>query len=64
MRSYVTLPISAMPLAVVAVDIDMSSNPLILSTDAYQLGKFILDGRRDNVNTDYIWAHWIAICNK
>nr|DAI71014.1 MAG TPA: hypothetical protein [Caudoviricetes sp.] len=53
-----------MPLAVVAVDIDMSSNPLILSTDAYQLGKFILDGRRDNVNTDYIWAHWIAICNK
>ena len=63
MRSYVTLPISAMPLEVVAVDIDMASNPLVLSTNEYQLGKFLLDGKRIDMSTGPLWAHWIAICH-
>lgn len=62
MRSYVPLPISAMPLAVVAIDINMASNPLVLSTYEYQLGKFMLDGNRIDETTGPLWGHWIAIC--
>ena len=58
--SYITLPISGTPFAVVANDTNMLHDPLILTTDAYELGKFMIDGRRINRN-DNIWAHWIAV---
>lgn len=59
-KSYITLPISATPFAVVANDTNMEHDPLILTTDVYELGKFMIDGRRIDRN-DSIWAHWIAI---
>lgn len=60
-KSYITLPISATPFAVVANDTNMLHDPLILTTDVYELGKFMMDGRRID-RYDNIWAHWIAIC--
>ena len=60
-NSYVTLPISATPLAVLANDINMDHEPLILATFYYENGKFMIDGRRVT-NTNNIWGHWIAIC--
>ena len=59
--SYVTLPITATPIAVVANDVNMKHDPLILATYYYESGKFMVDGRRINA-TDNIWGHWIAIC--
>ena len=61
-RSYVQLPISATPLVVVATDMNMASNPLALSTGGYQLGSFMLDGRRLSADTGWLWARWSAIC--
>lgn len=63
-RSYVQLPISATPLVVVATDINLTSNPLALSTGVYQLGSFMLDGRRLSADDGQLWARWIAICSK
>lgn len=60
-NSYVVLPISSTPLAVLANDINMNHEPLILATDYYQNGKFMIDGRRIS-NIGNIWGHWIAIC--
>lgn len=60
-NSYVTLPISSTPLAVLANDINMKHEPLILATYYYENGKFMIDGRRV-ANNDNIWGHWIAIC--
>jgi hypothetical protein len=60
-NSYITLPISSTPLAVLANDINMKHEPLILATYYYENGKFMIDGRRI-ANIDNIWGHWIAIC--
>lgn len=60
-NSYVTLPVSSTPVAVIANDINMKHDPLILATYYYENGQFMIDGRRIN-NTDDIWGHWIAIC--
>lgn len=65
-NSYVTLPISATPLAVVANDIDPNKSPLILTTSNYQNGRFMIDGlrvRTGNITEiTNIWGKWIAIC--
>lgn len=59
--SDITLPLSANPFVVVANDMNMNQDPLILATDGYGLGKFKIDGRRVN-RTDTLWGRWIAIC--
>lgn len=65
-RSYVILPISALPLAVVANDMNAEEYVLILSTSNYQNGKFMIDGVRVSTNSQVqvtnIWGQWIAIC--
>lgn len=60
-HSYVTLPISSTPVAVLANDVNMQQDPLILATYYYENGKFMIDGRRIE-NIGNIWGHWIAIC--
>lgn len=60
--SDIILPLSAKPFVVVANDMNMNQDPLILATDRYELGKFKIDGRRVN-RTDALWGHWIAICS-
>lgn len=61
-KSYITLPVTETPIAVVANDIDTAHNPLILSTANYESGKFMLDGQRADGTLGPLWAHWIAIC--
>lgn len=62
-RTYITLPISATPLEVVANDMNIDGNPLILATANYELGKFMIGGRRISGDIDkYVWAYWVAIC--
>lgn len=65
-RSYVILPISALPLAVVANDMNTEETVLILTTSNYQNGKFMFDGVRVSANSQVqvtnLWGHWIAIC--
>lgn len=60
--SDIILPLSAKPFVVVANDMNMKQDQLILATDRYELGKFKIDGRRVN-RTDALWGHWIAICS-
>lgn len=60
--SDIILPLSAKPFVVVANDMNMNQDPLILATDRYELGKFKIDGRRVN-RTDALWGRWIAICS-
>lgn len=66
MRSYVILPISALPLAVVANDMNAEESILILTTSNYQNGKFMIDGVRVSTNSQVqvttLWGQWIAIC--
>ena len=65
-RSYVILPISALPLAVVANDMNAEETVLILTTSNYQNGKFMIDGVRVSANYQVqvtnLWGQWIAIC--
>lgn len=65
-RSYVILPISALPLAVVANDMNAEETVLILTTSNYQNGKFMIDGVRVSANSQVqvsnLWGQWIAIC--
>ena len=61
-NSYITLPISATPFAVVANDIASNQDPIVLSTYNYQNGKFMINGRRITVVDSVLWAYWIAIC--
>lgn len=65
-KSYVILPISASPFAVVANDMNADESPLILTTSNYQNGKFMLDGVRitddRQIQVSNLWAQWIAIC--
>ena len=65
-KSYVILPISALPFAVVVNDVNAEECPLILTTSNYQNGKFMLDGVRvpydGKVQVTNLWGNWIAIC--
>ena len=65
-KSYVILPISALPFAVVVNDVNAEECPLILTTSNYQNGKFMLDGVRvpydGKVQVTNLWGKWIAIC--
>lgn len=61
-NSYITLPISATPFAVVANDIASGGDVLVLSTYKYQNGKFAIFGKRTTSVDTVLWAHWIAIC--
>lgn len=59
----IALPLSATPIAVVATDVDIANNPLVLSTAAYAKSSFCLYGERLSPNSDSrLWCHWIAIC--
>lgn len=40
-NSYVTLPVSSTPVAVIANDINMKHDPLILATYYYENGQFM-----------------------
>ena len=65
-KSYVILPISALPFTVVVNDLNEEERPLILTTSKYQNGKFMIDGVRvpydGKVQVTNLWGHWIAIC--
>ena len=61
-NSYITLPISATPFAVVANDVATSGDVLVLATNFYQNGKFEIFGKRTQSVETVLWACWIAIC--
>ena len=61
-QSYVTMPLSALPMTVVANDITMQGDPLVLSTWEYKKGAFMIDGKRITKGYGNLWAMWIAIC--
>ena len=49
-------------LSVIAIDINTTSNPLVLTTANYNKNNFLLCGYRLNTNyQDGLWAHWICI---
>lgn len=61
--SFVTLPISATPIQVVAVDMASGGSPLCLSTLWYVVGKFKVVGVRIDQSPSPLWGHWIAVSN-
>ena len=61
--SFVSLPISATPIQVVAVDMASGGSPLCLSTSWYVVGKFKVVGVRIDQSPSQLWGHWIAVCN-
>ena len=56
------MPLSVFPTTVVANDITMQGDPLVLSTWNYDKGKFMIDGKRITKGYGNIWAMWVAIC--
>ena len=59
---YVTLPLSSIPIQVIANDVAEHNNPLCLSTSGYSEGKFKVSGDRIKGSDNQLWGHWIAIC--
>lgn len=47
-----------------AIDMNTTSTPLVLTTANYGKNNFLLYGYRLNTNNqDGLWAHWFAIGN-
>lgn len=59
--SVISLPISATPVIVIPVDMNISNNSLIYSTVDYRNGSFRVYGNRVDGNT-VVFGTWLAIC--
>lgn len=59
--SVISLPISATPVIVIPVDMNISNNSLIFSTVNYTNGSFRIYGNRVDGNTE-VYGTWLAIC--
>ena len=60
--AYITLPLSSLPIQVVATDMAEDGDSLRLSTLSYAEGKFKVTGTRSDHHQSALWAHWIAVC--
>ena len=60
--AYITLPLSSLPIQVVATDMAEDGDSLRLSTLSYAEGKFKVTGARSDRQQSALWAHWIAVC--
>lgn len=60
--AYITLPLSSLPIQVVATDMAEDGDSLRLSTLSYAEGKFKVTGTRSDHQQSALWAHWIAVC--
>lgn len=62
-NSFIALPISATPKAVVINDTNKDHYPLVLTTYNYQNGGFFVDGVRIGGKITELYGYWIAICH-
>ena len=62
-NSFIALPLSANPKAVVINDTNKDHYPLILTTYNYQNGGFFIDGARRDGSITALYGYWIAICH-
>ena len=62
-NSFIALPLSATPKAVVINDKNKDHYPLVQTTYNYQNGGFFVDGSRRDGSITLLYGYWIAICH-